>query len=177
MSQILHFQAFLQIDLTCPLTFICDLWPREHMKVPSFISMNQVWFQSDLNFSNEVKFTFWAHLTTWPLMTFDLGKWPLTVWTYKGSHIVSIKTKLGSNRTSTFTTYSLTSDDIWPWYVTFDLINKWGFPCCIYDPSLVEIHQSMRKIEPNVNLFSQQPTDYKNRQQQWTKWSLCVFLA
>ena len=52
--------------------------------------------------------------------------------------------------------YNLTWDDHWPWYVTFDLINKWGFPCCIYDPTLVEIHQSIWKIEPNVNLFSQQ---------------------
>ena len=52
--------------------------------------------------------------------------------------------------------YNLTSDDLWPWYVTFDLINKWGFPCCIYDPTLVKIHQSMWKVEPNVNLFSQQ---------------------
>ena len=56
------------------------------------------------------------------------------------------------------------------------LINKWGFPCCIYDPILVEIHQSMWKLEPNVNLFSQQTTTTDNRQQlQWTKWSLCVF--
>ena len=39
--------------------------------------------------------------------------------------------------------YNLTSDDLWHWYVNFDLINKWGFPCCIYDPTLVEIHQSM----------------------------------
>ena len=51
--------------------------------------------------------------------------------------------------------YNLTSDDLWPWYVTFDLMNKWGFPCCIYDPTLVEIHQSMWKLEPNVNPFSQ----------------------
>ena len=57
--------------------------------------------------------------------------------------------------------YNLTSDDLWPWYVTCDLINKWGFPCCSYDPTLVEIHPSMLKvsIEPNVNLFSQQTTD------------------
>ena len=44
--------------------------------------------------------------------------------------------------------FNLTSDDIWPWYMTFVLINKWGFPCCIYDPTLVEIHQSMWKIGP-----------------------------
>ena len=35
MSQILHFQAILQIDLTWPLTFICDLWPHEHVKFPT----------------------------------------------------------------------------------------------------------------------------------------------
>ena len=52
--------------------------------------------------------------------------------------------------------YNLTSDDLWLWYVTFDLINKRGFPCFIYDPTLDEIHQSMWKVEKNVNLFSQQ---------------------
>ena len=58
--------------------------------------------------------------------------------------------------------YNLTSDDLWPWYVTFNLTNKWGFPCCIYDPTLVEIHRSMWKLEPNVNLFSQQTTSTDN---------------
>ena len=57
--------------------------------------------------------------------------------------------------------------------MTFDLINKWEFPCCIYDPTLVEINQSMWKIEPNVNPFF--TTD--NIQQQPTKWSLYVFPA
>ena len=54
--------------------------------------------------------------------------------------------------------YNLPSGDLWHWCVTFDLNNKWGFPCCIYDPTLVEIHQSMWKVEPNVSLFSQQTT-------------------
>ena len=58
--------------------------------------------------------------------------------------------------------YNLTSDDLWPWYVTFDLINKWGFPCCIYDPTLVEIHQSMWKLKRNVNPFSRQTTTTDN---------------
>ena len=71
--------------------------------------------------------------------------------------------------------YILTSDDLWPWYVIFHLINKWGFPCYIYDPTLVEIHYSLWKLEPNVNLFSQQTTD--NKQQQRTKWSLCVLVG
>ena len=44
--------------------------------------------------------------------------------------------------------YNLTSDDLWPWYMNFDLINKWGLPSCIYDPTLIEIRQSMWKIEP-----------------------------
>ena len=30
-------------------------------------------------------FTFSAYLTTWPQMTFYLGIWPLTAWTYEGS--------------------------------------------------------------------------------------------
>ena len=71
--------------------------------------------------------------------------------------------------------YNLTSDDLWPWYMTYDLINKFGSPCCIYDPNLVEIHQSMWKIEPNVNPFF--TTDNNNNRQQWTKWSLRVFPA
>ena len=108
-------------------------------------------------------------------MTFDLGTWPLTAWTYEGSHIISI------NRTSTFQmrpfshfslSYNLTSDDLWPSYMTFDLINQWGFPCCICDPTLVEIHQRMWTIEPNVNPFSQQTTttaDHDNNKQQGTK--------
>ena len=64
--------------------------------------------------------------------------------------------------------YNLTSDDLWPWwpwYIPFDPSNKWGFPCCISDPTLVEIHQSMRKIEPNVNPFSRQITDINNSPQ------------
>ena len=40
------------------------------------ISINQVWFESDFNFSNEATFTFSAYLITWPQMTFDLDMWP-----------------------------------------------------------------------------------------------------
>ena len=46
--------------------------------------------------------------------------------------------------------------DIWP----LTCMNIWRFPYCIYYPTLVEIHQSMWKIEPNVNLFSQQTTTW-----------------
>ena len=64
--------------------------------------------------------------------------------------------------------YNLTSNDLWPRYINFDLINKWGVQCCIYDPTLVEIHQSMWKIEPNVIPFSRQTTKDNNRHQQTT---------
>ena len=53
--------------------------------------------------------------------------------------------------------------DLWLRYVTFNLTNKWGFPCCIYDPTVVEIHQSMWKFEPNVKTFF---TTTENRQLQ-----------
>ena len=65
--------------------------------------------------------------------------------------------------------YNLNSYDLWPWYVIFDITNKWGFPCCIYDPTLVEILQSMCRLH---NPFSRQ-----HRQQQWRNRSLCVFPA
>ena len=99
MSQILHFQAILQIDLTWPLTFICDLWPHGEVKGSYITSINQVWFQSDSNFSNEVNFTFWDHLTTWPLMTFVYDLWPHE---HTKGPILCQYTKFGSNRTSTF---------------------------------------------------------------------------
>ena len=41
MSKILHFQAILQIDLSWPLTFICDLWRHEHVKVPLLHHINK----------------------------------------------------------------------------------------------------------------------------------------
>ena len=102
-------------------------------------------FKSDFIFSNEAIFTFSAYLTTWSQMTFDLGIWPLTTWTYEGSHIISINQVLfqsdfnfSNKAIFTFLTYLTT----WP-QMTFDFINKWGFPCCTYDPTLVEIYQSM----------------------------------
>ena len=92
------------------------------------ISINQVWFQSDFYFSNEVNFTVWAHLITWPLMTFDLGIWPLTTWKNKRSHIVSINhiwfqsdINFSNEDTFTFSAYLTT----WP-QMAFDL-NLWPF--------------------------------------------------
>ena len=100
-------------------------------------------------------------------------KWPLTLicdllttWTFEGS-ILSINQVWFQSDFQLFKWghfhifslfYNLTSDDLWPLFVTFDLINKWGFPCCIYGPTLAVIHQSMWKLETNANPFSQQTT-------------------
>ena len=148
------------------MTFDLDLWPVtiRTYEGSHIISINQVWFKLHFNFSNETIFTFSAYLTTWPQMTYDLGIWPLTTWTYEGSHIISINQVWFQLDFQLFKwghfyifslSYNLTSDDLWPWYVTFHFIKKWGFPRCIYDPTLVEIHQSMWKLEPTVKLFSQ----------------------
>ena len=97
----------------------------------------------------------------WPCyMTFDhINTWRFPYYISKPSLVpIGLKVFKWGQFNIFSLSYNLTSDDLWPWYVTFDPINKWGFPCCIYDPTLVEIHQSMWKLEPNVNLFSQQQT-------------------
>ena len=71
----------------------------------SFLRMCEYNFNFQL--SKEMNFTFWAHLTTWPLMTFHHGTWSLAVWTYKGSHIVSINKVLVPIRLPTFQMRSL----------------------------------------------------------------------
>ena len=105
-----------------------DLWPWymtfDHMNIWQFpYYTNQVWFKSDFNFSTEAIFTFSAFHTTWPQMTFDLGTWPLTAWTYYGSHIITINQVwfqsnfIFSNEvTFIFSAYLIT----WP-QMTFDL--------------------------------------------------------
>ena len=99
----------------------------------------------------------------------DLWPWFVTFWPHEHMKVPILykQTKFGSNQTSTFQMRAfshfqpiLQLDLRWPLTLICDLwhINIWGFPCCIYDPTLVEIHQSMWKIQPNVNLFSQQQT-------------------
>ena len=89
MSQTLHLQAN---KLTSH-----DLWP-------SFVTFDLLNMQRLLHYINKPclvligfqlfkwgkSFTSWAHLSNWLLMTFEFGIWPLTPWTYKGFHIVSI---------------------------------------------------------------------------------------
>ena len=83
MRWILHFEIILQLDLWWPLT----TWTY---KGSHNVSINQVWFQSDFNFSIEATFTFSAYSTTWPQMTFDPDMWPLTSSTNEGSHVASM---------------------------------------------------------------------------------------
>ena len=141
------------------MTFDLRMWPLTSTNEGSHVApMTLVWFQWDFNCSIEASFTFSTYLTTWPHMTFGLGMWPLTSSTNEGT-MWHLWLKFGSIEAKcTWLSYNLTSYDLWPWYVTYDLINKCGFLCCTYDPSLVEIHQSMRKVEANVNPFSQQTT-------------------
>ena len=80
-----------------------------------------------------------------PILQLDL-RWPLTsvcdLWPHQQMKVPCYDTKW--HQFYIFSPSSnLTSDDLWPQYVTFDLINKWRFPCYIFDPNLVEIHQSM----------------------------------
>ena len=152
------------------MTFDLDLRPLTTWTYEGFqiLSINNVWFKLDFNFLNEAIFTFLAYLKTWPQMTFDIGTWPLTAWTYGGSYILSnnqvwFKSDLNFSNEAIFTlSYNLNSFDLWHWYMTFDRINKFGFLFCIYDPTLIEMHQSMWRIELKVKAYF--TTD--NRQQQ-----------
>ena len=86
----------------------------------------------------------------WPLtLVCDL----LTTWRYEGSHIIN-KPSLVQIGLQLFIwgyfhifslSYNLTSDDLWPWYITFDRMNTWRFPYYINKPSLVPIKLELFK--------------------------------
>ena len=87
---IFTFSAYLT---TSPqMTFDLGIWPLTSWtnEGTHIISINQVWFQLDINFSNEATFTFSAYLTLWPQMIFDLDMWPLTSSTNEGSYVASM---------------------------------------------------------------------------------------
>ena len=178
MSPYLHFQVILQVDLKWPLTLICDLLTTRtyegsihlyYINKPNLVQIGPQLFK-------------WGHFRIFSLsynltsdelwswyMTFDqmnIWRFPYYINTGKPSLVPILLQLFKWGHFHIFNqSYNLASDDFWPWYVTFDLINKWGFPCCICDPTLVEIHQSMWKIEPLVNLFSQQTTSTNNSPQ------------
>ena len=136
-------QYIFSLSYNLTSDFDLDMWPSSLLYKGSHVaSMTQVWFQLDFNFSNESNFTFSAYLTTWPQMTFDLNMWPLTSLLYKGSHVASMtqvwfQLDFNFSNESNFTfsayfkweqfyifslSYNLTSDDLWPWYVTLNLL-------------------------------------------------------
>ena len=127
------------------MTFDLDLWPLTAWTYEGFhiLPISQIWFKVDFNFSNEAIFTFSAYLTTWPQMTFDLGTWPLTAWTYDGSYIISInqvwfKSDFNFSNEANFTffsiSYNLTSNDLWPHQqMRVPMLHLW--PNCGWNPS------------------------------------------
>ena len=132
-----HFHIWTYLTTWPQMTFDLSIWPSTAWTYEGscIVSINQVLFQSNFNFSNEITFTFSACLTTWPQMTFDLDMWPLTSLTYEGSHVASI---------------------IQLWLKSIKACGLW-------------------KLEPNVNLFSQQTTTTSTEQTTTTtvEWSLC----
>ena len=90
-------------------------------------------------------------LTRWPLMTMGLDLWPLTAWTYvRFPYYIINQVWLKSDfKWGYFHIFSLsdnlTSDDLWPWYMTFDCMNIWRFTYYINKPSLVQIRLQLFK--------------------------------
>ena len=84
----------------------------------------------------------------WPLtLICDL----LTIWTYEVSNIISInqvwfKSDFKWGHFHIFSiSYNLTSDDLWPWHMTFDCMTIWRFPYYINKSSLVPIRLQLLK--------------------------------
>ena len=92
-------------------------------------------------------------------MLLDLGTRLLTSLTYKGIPILHLWPSLvpiglqlfkcDPNNEKQHFPPNLTSDDPLPCYVTFDLINIWRNPYCIFDPSLDVIGLQLFKGDPN----------------------------
>ena len=146
----LLFQVILQVDLRWPLTLICDLlttWRFPYYtNKPTLVQIGLKLFKWSHFYIFSLSYNLtWDNLWPW-YMTFDsMNIWRLS---YYINNQVWFQSDFNfSNEAGHFhifsLSYNLTSNDLWPWYVIFDLINKWGFPCCIYGPTLVEIHQSM----------------------------------
>ena len=80
-------------------------------------------------------------------LTFDLDLWPFDHMNIQRFPYYINKPSLVQIRLQLFKwghfhifslSYNLTSHNFWPWYVTVDLLNKWGFPY-INKPSLVPV--------------------------------------
>ena len=161
MRVIFHFQPFFQLDFRWPLTSVCDLdfiniWRFPfYIHKPSLVPIGLQLFKGDPK-NKFLIFNLSSHLTSDDL-------WPqyvtLTSSTSEGSHFTSINQvwsqsdiqlfKRDSNNENQIFSPNLTSDDPWPWYVTFDLINIWRNPYCIFDRSLVVIGLKLFKGDLN----------------------------
>ena len=97
-----------------------------------------------------------------PILQLDI-RWPLTLvydlWPnehmkvpirYQKTSLVPIELQLFKwGHFHTFSlSYNLTSDDRWPWYMTFDQMNIWRFPYYINKPSLVPIELQPFQMRP-----------------------------
>ena len=161
MRVIFHFQPFFQLDLQWPLTSVCDLDLINIWRFPFYIhkpSLVPIGLQL---FKGDPKNKFLIFNLSSNLTSDDL--WPqyvtLTSSTSEGSHFTSINQVWSQSdfnfsketqitKTKIFSP-NLTSDDPWPWYVTFDLINIWRNPYCIFDRSLVVIGLKLFKGDLN----------------------------
>ena len=134
-SQNLHFQVILQADLRWPST-AGQTYAGSHHK-PSLVPMRLQLFK----WGHFHIFSLSYSLTSddlWPwYMTFDhMNIWRFPYYINKPS-LVPIRLQLFKwCYFHIFSlSYNLTLDDLWPRYVIFDFIIKWGIPCCIYDPT------------------------------------------
>ena len=131
-----------------------DLWLKSDFR--------NIWkFLHDINKPNMVpikhqlqkEVIFWSGggkcVTTWPRMTFD------NLWSHGHIRVIIVSiykvwfqwdVNFSNYATITLSTYLTTEQQVtFDIDVTFDLIIKCGFPCCICDPTLIETHQSMWK--------------------------------
>ena len=150
------------------MTFDLYLWPLTSWTCDSsyIISINQVWFQLDYNFSNWVNFTFQ------PTLTFE-RRWPLTlicdIWPHQQMQVLMLYLWLnfGWNQSKHVKLESLSQFQpiLKLELVTFDCINKCGFPI-----------RTKFDWSPwrHVEVKSQMLTSFHNNTQttKGTKWSL-----
>ena len=83
--------TFLAHHWTWPhMTFDLGIWTLTAWayKGSHILSINQVWFQLNFNFSNDATHIF-SPSYNWHQMTFDLEIWPLTSSTNEGFHVAS----------------------------------------------------------------------------------------
>ena len=148
MRPLSNFQPISQLDLRWPLTLVCDpdltnIWRFPYyIYKPSFITIRLHLFKGE-NFKFQ----------PYNLTSDDLVIWTLTLWTWKFPHYI-IKPSFVPIRLQLFKwgefyifspSYTMTLDDLWPWYVTFDGMNIWSIPYYINKPSLVTIRLQLFK--------------------------------